>query len=113
MEYTPYVRKPLQVNAVQFTEENMEELAPLVGSFRTKTNEDGSKTPFIVVDRRLVPNNVYKVWPGFWMTKVGDSVHVFTEPAFKSQFVEKTPDLDLWSFLKKDDIVPASADSTS
>lgn len=113
MEYTTYVRKPLQVDAVQFTEENMEELAPLVGSFRMKTNDDGSQTPYIVVDWRLVPNKVNKVWPGFWMTKIGESVHVFPEGQFKSQFVEKTPDLDLWSFLKNDDVAQDSADGSN
>ncbi len=52
MEFTTFVRKPFTVDAVEVTEENIAEIAELVGVLRQK--EDGA--PYIHVDRRLIPN---------------------------------------------------------
>lgn len=83
MEFKPFVRKPFTVDAVEVTKENIEELAPLIGTLRSK--DDG--TPYIQVDRRLVPN-IYRVYPGFWMTKMGDNVRCYSKRIFNEQFVE-------------------------
>ncbi len=75
------------VEAVEVTEENIAEVAELVGALRHK--EDGS--PYIHVDRRLVPN-IYRVYPGFWMTKMGDNVRCYAKHVFVNQFMESTPE---------------------
>jgi hypothetical protein len=87
LQYQDFVRKPFKVEAVQVTKENMEELAKHIGEVRQK--DDG--TPYIFVDKRLVPN-VYRVFPGFWVTKMGDNVRCYSEKVFHSQFEESNID---------------------
>lgn len=83
MEFTTFVRKPFVVQAVEITTENIEEVAKYIGDVRER--EDGTK--YILVDRRLVPN-VFKVYPGFFMTKMGENVRCYSRKIFKEQFVE-------------------------
>lgn len=91
MEFTQFVRKPFVVEAVEVTTENMEEIAKYVGEVREK--EDGS--PFILVDRRLIPN-VFRVYPGYWLTRMGDRTRCYSRKIFLEQFVESHPDIIAW-----------------
>lgn len=91
IEYNQYVRKPFVVEAVEITEENIEEVAEFVGEVRTK--EDGSK--FIFVDRRLVPN-VFRVYPGHFMTRMGDNIRCYSKRVFNEQFVHMQPEIKQW-----------------
>lgn len=94
MDYKSYVRNPFRVQAVELTEENLFEAAEFIGTIQ----EDDNGSKFILVDRRLVPN-VYKVTPGYWMTKLGKNVRCFPGFIFKSQFLEVTDDVE--AFLSK------------
>ena len=89
MDFTTFVRKPFAVEAVEVTEENIAEIAKLVGTLREK--DDGSS--YIHVDRRLVPN-VFRVFPGFWMTKMGDNVRCYSNLVFRNQFIESSLDIE-------------------
>lgn len=91
MDFKTFVRKPFTVDAVEVTKDNIEDLAPLIGTLRHK--DDG--TPYIQVDRRLVPN-IYRVYPGFWMTKMGDNVRCYSKRIFTEQFAKSTPEIDNW-----------------
>lgn len=91
MEFTTFVRKPFIVEAVEITAENIGELADLVGALREK--EDG--TPYIQVDRRLVPN-IFRVYPGFWMTRMGDNIRCYSQKVFREQFARNEPDIETW-----------------
>lgn len=91
MEFTKFVRKPFTVEAVEVTEENITDIAEFVGTLREK--EDG--TPYIQVDRRLVPN-IFRVYPGFWMTKMGDNIRCYSKRIFNEQFVESDPAIMEW-----------------
>lgn len=91
MDFSTFVRKPFTVEAVEVTAENIAEIAELVGTLREKDNG----TPYIQVDRRLVPN-VYRVYPGYWMTKMGDNIRCYTKRIFMEQFVATTPDIQNW-----------------
>lgn len=84
MEFNTYVRKPFVVEAVEITEENIEEVAEFVGTIRHK--EDGTK--YIFVDRRLVPN-LFRVYPGFFMTRMGDNVRCYSPKIFNDQFQQE------------------------
>lgn len=98
MEFTNYVRKPFIVKAIQVTEENIGELAPMIGTLRQK--DDG--TPYIQVNRKLVPN-VFRVYPGFWMTQMGENVHCYSTRIFTDQFVEATYEVTNWvDYLNSD-----------
>jgi hypothetical protein len=95
VDFIAFVRKPFTVEAVEITKENIEEIAPLVGALRAK--DDG--TPFIQVDRKLVPN-IYRVYPGFWMTKMetkdGPNIRCYSKRIFREQFTENTPEINDW-----------------
>lgn len=91
MEFNTYVRKPFLVEAVEVTEGNIAEIAKYVGELKAK--DDG--TPFIFVDRRLVPN-VYRVYPGFYMTRMGDHIRCYSRKVFHEQFTESSPEIQVW-----------------
>jgi hypothetical protein len=104
MQFTTYVRKPFSVEAVQVTRENIGEIAELVGTLREK--DDG--TPYIQVDRRLVPN-IYRVYPGFWLTKMGDNIRCYSKRIFGDQFTLSTTDIENWvRFMNNDTNHPSS-----
>lgn len=93
MEYAKFVRKPFVVDAVKITRDNIEELAPLIGTLEYK--EDGSGTPYINVNYRLVPG-VPRVYLGFYMTKVGNQIRCYSKRAFINQFCEHSPEIEAW-----------------
>jgi hypothetical protein len=90
MNFTTFVRKPFVVEAVEVTEENIAEISKFVGTLRHK--EDG--TPYINVDRRLFPN-IYRVYPGFWMTQMGDNIRCYSKQVFKKQFMRSNDDIEM------------------
>lgn len=91
MEFTTFVRKPFVVEAIEITTENIEEAAKYIGDVRER--EDGTK--YILVDRRLVPN-VEKVYPGFFMTKMGENIRCYSRKIFREQFVELDDSIKPW-----------------
>lgn len=91
MEFTTFVRKPFMVEAVEVTEENIADIAKFVGDLRK--NDDG--THYISVNRLLFPN-LFKVSPGFWMTRMGDNVRCYSKTVFRKQFIQTTPEIDKW-----------------
>lgn len=80
MDFKYYIRKPFAVEALEITEENMAEVAKLVGEVRTKDN-----VTFIALDRRLVPN-VTRAFKGWYVTRMGDQFRCFSPRVFKEQF---------------------------
>lgn len=89
--FTEYVRKPFVVEAIEVTKDNIEALAEFIGTLRKK--EDG--TTYILVDRRLIPNITY-VYPGFWMTRMGENMRCYSRKIFKEQFTPNTPEAEAW-----------------
>jgi hypothetical protein len=91
MEFNTFVRKPFTVQAIEVTAENLHEVARYIGD--VKEREDG--TEYILVDTRLVPN-VTKVYPGFFMTKMGENIRCYSKKIFKEQFVESDETIESW-----------------
>jgi hypothetical protein len=91
VEFNTFVRKPFLVEAVEVTEENIEEIAALVGVLKKK--DDG--TPFIKVNK-LLYSNIHRIYPGFWMTKMGDNIRFYYKHVFNKQFMQIHPELDEW-----------------
>lgn len=91
LEFNEFVRKPFVVEAVEVTTDNIAEIAQYVGQLRHK--DDG--TPFIAVNRNVVPN-VYRVFPGYYMTKIGDNIRCYTRKIFHQQFIGIEPDIKQW-----------------
>ncbi len=99
MEFAKFFRKPFVVEAVQVTEDNINEIAEFVGTICKK--DDG--TPYIQVDRRLIPN-VFRVYPGFWMTRMGDNVRCYSARIFNEQFTIVSDEVQTWiDFLDEKD----------
>jgi hypothetical protein len=97
MEFIEFVRKPFVVEALEITEENIAEVAKYVGD--VEENDDGTR--FIRVDRSLVPN-VTRVYPGYFMTRMGDYVRCYSRRVFFEQFTPLTGDIRKWVvFLEK------------
>jgi len=91
MEMNNYTRKPFKIEAIEITEENISEIAPFIGELRD--NPLGGQ--YIHVNKRLVPN-VWKVYPGFFMTKMGDNVRCYTNKIFLEQFILSDENTDAW-----------------
>lgn len=91
MEFSEFVRKPFTVEATEVTTENIAEVAELIGALKEKENG----TPYIAVDRRLVPN-LYRVYPGFWLTRMGDNIRCYSKRVFKQQFVANNAEIQTW-----------------
>lgn len=91
MEFTTFVRKPFVVQAVEVTTDNIGEVAKYIGDVRER--EDGTK--YILVDSRLVPN-VERVYPGYFMTKMGENVRCYSRKIFREQFIEKDENIQPW-----------------
>lgn len=87
MEFEEFARRPFVVEALEVTTENIEEIAAFVGTLQKK--EDG--TPYIQVDRRLVPT-IYRVYPGFWVTRFGDNIRCYSRKIFLEHFIKLTDD---------------------
>lgn len=105
MEFDTFVRKPFIVEAIEITNENIEAVAEFVGTVRTKENG----TFYIQVDRKLVPN-VFRVYPGFWMTRMGGNIRCYSKRAFLDQFVKSTPEIDNWvEFMNQEEAVTSTA----
>lgn len=108
MDTKEFVRKPIVVNAVQITIDNIEELAPQIGTLRHKP--DGSV--FIQVNKRLVPD-VFRVYPNFWMTTVGDNVRCYSPKVFSNLFVEVDDNIRSWVDFLSGDYEPEESSNQS
>jgi len=102
MEYTEFVRKPFIVEAMEITKDNIGEVSKYIGDL--EENADGGQ--FIRVDPRLVPN-ITRVYPGFYMTRMGDYIRCYSRRVFFEQFTPLTGDIQKWvTFLEKTTPVP-------
>jgi hypothetical protein len=104
MQFMTFVRKPFVVDAIEVTDDNIAEVAKYVGDLR----EDDDGTVYILVDRRLVPN-VARVFPGFFMTKMGKNVRCYSRKIFKDQFIIQTAEIKPWVDFMTGNGPPASS----
>lgn len=82
LKFDNFVRKPFAVKATRITEENIEEVAKLIGEVRVK---DGQK--FISINRRIVPN-VGRAFMGWYVTILDDNLRCYSPKIFKEQFID-------------------------
>ena len=81
LNFETFVRRPFTVEAVLITEENIAEIADLIG--KLKTGDDGS--PFIAIDKRIVPN-MTRAFLGWYMTRLNDNYRCYAPKPFFDQF---------------------------
>lgn len=92
MDTKTVICKPFVVEATEITEENLEEVASIMGS-TVEQLEDGTR--YIFVNRRVVPN-VSRVFPGFYMTKMGDNIHCYTKKLYNQKFYDWSEEAQAW-----------------
>jgi hypothetical protein len=80
MQFKPYNRNPFEVEALLITEENLEEVAPLIGNMRKKGN-----SRYIAVNALLVPH-IPRVYVGWWVTRQDNTLRCYSPRAFSEQF---------------------------
>jgi len=89
-DFVEHIRKPFSVFAVRVTKQNMADIAPFVGEIEVL---DGKK--YIQADRHKCQSSL-KVWPGYYVTKHGKKVRVFSRKAFEEQFHPMGDDVAPW-----------------
>lgn len=99
-----YVRTPFLVEAAVITDENIEEVAALVGNVRIKNGER-----YIALDRRVVPN-ISRAFIGWYVTRLGDNFRCYSPKVFAEQFEQMNDTLVVcFDFNKtEDDFQPAT-----
>jgi len=85
LPFSLFVRTPFSVEALIITEENIDEVAKLVGTVKTKNDEK-----YIALDRRVVPN-ISRAFIGWYLTRLGDNLRCYSPKVFMEQF-EPMPD---------------------
>lgn len=80
INFTSFVRRPFVVEAVQITEENIDELAAMLGEVKIKDDEK-----HILLDRRIVPN-IKRAFIGWWVTKLDDNLRCYSPKVFEKEF---------------------------
>lgn len=97
IDFKMFVRKPFTVEAVRVTNENMEDLARMIGRVIT----DNLNRKVIEVDPEIVPN-IPLVWPGYWVTRMGENIRCYSAKTFAEQFVKATEEsLELVLLIEK------------
>lgn len=100
METQTFVRKPFTVEAIQITNDNIKELAPLIGTLRSHRGKF-----YIEVNRKKVPV-LSEVEVDYWMTKVENGkIRCYSDKVFQQQFTAMTPEIKSWvEFLNMEDV---------
>lgn len=83
MNFQTFTRKPFVVEAVEITEENIEDVAKMIGVEGEVREKDGAK--YIVIDKRIVPN-IHRASVGWWLTRMGDNLRCYSPKIFTDQF---------------------------
>ena len=83
MEFNTYTRRPFVVEAMEITDENIEEVAKMIGINGEVREKDDIK--FIAVDKRIVPN-IHRATAGWWLTRMGDNLRCYSPKIFNEQF---------------------------
>jgi hypothetical protein len=82
VNFSKFSRKRFVVEALQITDENIAEVAELIGDLQ---HELESGTPFIVVDPTKIPHG-HRVYVGHWLTRMGKNLRCYKPEIFASQF---------------------------
>lgn len=90
MQTTKFTRKPFEVDAVQVTTENIEDVAKWCQG--EVTTEDGQQCIKVRVLRALNERQT-KAFVGDWVLYAGTGYKVYIDRAFKKSFMEKAEEL--------------------
>lgn len=89
LKFDPFVRKPFVVEAIEVTEENLKEIAKLIG--RVQKEPNGVR--YIQVNKQKIPN-ITKVYAGYWVTRMNgnnNNLRAYSAKVFGKEFIPSTP----------------------
>lgn len=87
LETTKYMRKPFYIDALQVNEENLEAVAEWCGGV-VNVQSAQEETKFIRVEvRHPLNSRQTKAFPGDWVLHFNGGFKVYTDTAFKNNFV--------------------------
>lgn len=81
LDFKNFVRTPFQVTAIQITEENIHQVAKLIGTVQTRKDKK-----YIRLNRDIVPN-MDRAQLGWYVTKLGDRYRCYNDIVFEEQFM--------------------------
>jgi hypothetical protein len=91
MQTSKFTRKPFEVDAVQVTAQNIDEVAKWCQG-EVSTDTDGNKYVKVRV-LRVLNERQTQAFIGDWVLYAGTGYKVYTAKAFSKSFVEKTDEL--------------------
>lgn len=84
LDFQPYIRKPFTIEAIEVTEENMEEVAASLEIGKVQPKRNGEQL-YILVDGEKIPN-VFRIYAGFFITRMGINLRAYSAKTFRRQF---------------------------
>lgn len=84
MEFKPYTRKPFKIQAIEITNDNLSEIADVIGE--VKENQE-TGTRYIAINKRVIPN-LNRAYVGWYLTLLNDNFRCYSPEAFQDQFVQ-------------------------
>ena len=83
MTFETYTRRPFVVEAMEITDDNIYDVAKMIGINGEVRERDDIK--YIAVDKRIVPN-IHRATAGWWLTRMGDNLRCYSPKIFNEQF---------------------------
>ena len=93
LDYQTFVRTPFKIEAVEVTDENLSHIAEMLGSKVFTDTRTGNN--FIGVDNEQMPGT-YRIYAGFWVTKMGHRFRAYSQQRFLKEFVRLTDGVAGW-----------------
>lgn len=93
-----FQRKPFIIDAIEITEENIEEVANLIGKLMYR--DDG--TPYISINNAVIPK-LKRAYIGFWLTVRHDQHRCYSQKTFNSQYTRVNTQATLFEPEDSDD----------
>jgi hypothetical protein len=89
--FTTFIRKPYKVEVFRVTDDNLDEVCEAIEGVINE--KDGVR--FVKTNRRVV-RNADRIWPGFYITRVGKKLLAYSPRLFHRNYVEPTEDVLGW-----------------
>ena len=93
LKYETFVRTPFKIEAVEVTDENLNQIADMLGSKVFTDTRTGNN--FIGVDNDKMPG-IYRIYAGFWVTKMGHRYRAYSQQRFLKEFIRLTDGVEGW-----------------
>lgn len=109
LDYEIFVRAPFKIEAVEVTDENIYDIAEMLGSKIFSDTRTGNI--FIGVDHEQMPG-IYRIYAGFWVTRMGHRFRAYSQQRFLKEFVKLTDGVQGWVKMAEGEVERSIASVT-